>query len=135
MLKTLVVLSCDTLTSERDPATPNIVLPDRMLLDTRLASPLMVCLPVRYVPAAISCAVVPGVIVAAAFVGTDAVKLTELFVAVPDETYPALTTGVTLTVFDKVRVFVPVDTVADVPLIVDGADADPEATDLLAEVE
>lgn len=73
-----------------------------------------------------------GVIVAAALVVTDAVKLTLEFVAVPLDTYPALTSGVTLTDFVKVKVFVPVDTEADVPVIVLGADADPLATDALA---
>ena len=62
---------------------------------------------------------------------TLAVSETELFVAVPLETYPALTTGVTLTVLVKVRVFVPVETVAEVPEIVVGADAEPFATALI----
>ena len=34
----------------------------------------------------------------------------------------------TLTVFDKVNVFVPVETVADVPLMLEGAVAVPEGT-------
>lgn len=91
----------------------------------------MVCVPVRYVPLAIVWLDVPGVIVAAAFVVTLAVSVTELFVAVPLATYPANTTGVTLTVFVSVSVLVPVDTVADVPDIVVGAEADPAATALL----
>ena len=66
--------------------------------------------------------------VAAAFVVTLAVKLTEAFLAVPLETYPAVTTGVTLTDFVSVSVLVPVDTVADVPLIEFGAVAEPLAT-------
>lgn len=95
---------------------------------TRLASPDMVCVPVRYVPLAIVWALVPGVMVAAAFVVTEAVRDTELFPAVPEETYPAETEGVTLTVLERVIVLVPVDTEADVPEMVAGAVADPELT-------
>ena len=93
-----------------------------------MASPLMVCVPVRYVPDAMVWFVVPGVIVAAPFVVTLAVKDTAELPAVPEETYPAETEGVTETVFDKVRVFVPEDTVALVPVMVAGAVAEPLAT-------
>lgn len=78
-------------------------------------------------PAAISCALVPGVIVAAAFVVTDAVSDTDEFPAVPLATYPAVTCGVLDMVLLKVKVFVPVDTVALVPLIEDAGFADPLA--------
>ena len=64
-------------------------------------------------------------IVAAAFVVTLAVRETDAFPAVPVETYPAETTGVTEIVLLSVNVFVPVETLADVPEIVDGAVADP----------
>jgi hypothetical protein len=131
MLRTLVVASCDTVALVSDPATPKIETPDLMFDATRFVSPLIVCLPVRYVPAAISCAEVPGVIVAAALVVTDAVRDTEEVVAVPALTYPAETTGVTETDFVSVIVFVPVDTVAVVPLIDVGADAEPDATALV----
>ena len=73
--------------------------------------------------------------VAAALVVTDAVSDTAEFPAVPELTYPADTDGVTLTVFESVSVFDPVDTVALVPEIDAGAVADPDATDLLAELE
>ena len=77
--------------------------------------------------------VVVGVYVVAPFVVTLAVKLTLAFPAVPDETYPAVVTeGVTETVLLKVKVFVPVETDALVPLIEDGAVTDPEGTDALA---
>ena len=59
---------------------------------------------------------------------TDAVRLTELLPAVPEETYPAVTEGVTEIVLLNVRVFVPVLTDALVPLIVAGAVAEPLAT-------
>lgn len=85
----------------------------------------IVCVPVRYVPDAMVCCEVVGVMVAAAFVVTFAVKETELFPAVPLETYPAVTDGVTDTVLLKVSVFVPVLTVAAVPLIEAGAVAEP----------
>ena len=71
---------------------------------------------------------VPGVMVAAAFVVTFAIRVTSVFPAVPLETYPAVTRGVTLSLFDSVIVFVPVVTVADVPLMVVGGVADPLAT-------
>ena len=55
---------------------------------------------------------------------------TEEFPAVPLDTYPAVVTlGVTLTVLDNVSVFVPVLTVADVPVIEDGAVTEPLGTD------
>jgi hypothetical protein len=59
---------------------------------------------------------------------TEAVRETELFPAVPEATYPAVTLGVTETVFESVRVFVPVETVADEPEMLDGAVALPVAT-------
>lgn len=94
----------------------------------------MVCAPVRYVPAAIVCAVVPGVMVAAPFVVTLALKLTLAFPAVPLEMYPAaVTSGVTDMVLLSVMTFVPVDTVALDPLIVDGAVTLPLATDAEAD--
>ena len=78
------------------------------------------------------CADLVGVIVAAAFVVTDAVKETDAFPAVPEETYPAETTGVTDTLFVSVSVLVPAETDADVPDIEDGDVADPLVTLLLA---
>ena len=63
--------------------------------------------------------------VAAALVVTDAVRLTEAFPAVPDATYPAVTEGVTETVFVSVSVFVPVEMEALVPEMDAGAVADP----------
>ena len=56
---------------------------------------------------------------------TLAVRLTALFPAVPLATYPAVTLGVTDTVLLNVSVLLPVDTVADDPLIVAGAVALP----------
>ena len=67
--------------------------------------------------------------VAAALVVTDAVSETEAFPAVPAETYPAETTGVTEMDLLRVKVFVPVDTDALVPEIVAGGVAEPFATD------
>ncbi len=130
MLKTFVVLSCDTVAEVRDPATPKMLTPLLIFEARRLASPEMVCLPVRYVPAAISCALVPGVMVAAAFVVTDAVSVTDALCAVPADTYPAVTTGVIDTLFVSVSVFVPVETVADDPETVEGPFAEPAATAL-----
>ena len=69
-----------------EPATPKIVFPLTMFPATRLESPLMVCVPVRYVPDAIVWLLVPGVIVAAALVVTDAVSDTAELPAVPLET-------------------------------------------------
>ena len=89
--------------------------------------------PVQYVPEETAvCEEVVGVTVLAACVVTDAVRLTEEFPAVPELTYPADTDGVTDTVLLKVRVFVPVDTEALVPVILAGAVAEPLDTDLLA---
>ena len=85
----------------------------------------MVCVPVRYVPLAMVWSLVVGVIVADAFVVTDAVKDTLELPAVPLATYPAVTCGVLDTVLLRVRVFVPVDTVALVPLIEDAGLAEP----------
>ena len=102
---------------------------------TRLASPLMVCAPVRYVPEAIVWLLVPGVYVVAPLVVTDAVRETLELPAVPDATYPAETVGVTDMVFESVSVFVPVDTDALVPVIVAGAVAEPLATALVCCVE
>jgi hypothetical protein len=60
--------------------------------------------------------------VAAALVVTDAVNDTEELPAVPELIYPAVVTfGVTETLFVSVSVFVPVDTVAEVPEILLGA--------------
>ena len=132
MLNTLVTLSCDTVAAVSEPATPKIDTPLLMFVPTRFASPLIVCLPVRYVPAAISWLEVVGVKVAAPLVVTEAVRLTELFPAVPLATYPADTVGVTDMVLESVRVFVPVLTVAEVPLMLAGAVAEPEATALVA---
>lgn len=74
-----------------------------------------------------------GAIVAVPFVVTEAERLTELFPAVPELTYPAVTVGVTETVFERVSVFVPVDTVALDPDMDAGAVADPEEIDADAE--
>ena len=114
------------------PVTPNIVVPLFIFPAVRLASPLIVCVPVRYVPLAMVWLLVPGVIVAAAFVVTDAVRLTELFPAVPLDMYPADTVGVLLTLFDNVNVFVPVLTLAPVAEMVDAGVADPAATEAVA---
>lgn len=132
MLNTLVVLSCDMDGIVALPATPKMLLPLTIFAATRFASPLMVCAPVRYVPELMVWLVVVGVYVAAAFVVTEAVSDTALFPAVPLLTYPAETDGVTDTVLESVSVFVPVDTVADVPLMLAGAVALPLATLLLA---
>jgi hypothetical protein len=73
-----------------------------------------------------------GVIVAAALVVTEAVKDTEAFPAVPALIYPAVVTlGVTETVLVNVIVLVPVETVAVVPEIVEGAVTLPFATALI----
>ena len=133
MLSTLVVESWLTTGIFALPATPNISFPETIFADTRSASPAIVCFPVRYVPAAISILLVPGVMVAAAFVVTDAVRDTEAFPAVPALTYPAVdTVGVTDTVLLKVKVFVPVDTEALVPDIEAGAVTVPLATAFVA---
>ena len=63
---------------------------------------------------------------------TFAVSDTEELPAVPLETYPADTTGVTLTDLVKVIVLVPVVIVAVVPLIEFGAVAEPLAMDFVA---
>ena len=63
---------------------------------------------------------------------TEAVKLTLEFPAVPEETYPAETEGVTETVLESVKVFVPVETEALVPLIDAGAVAEPLETAFVA---
>lgn len=91
----------------------------------------MVCAPVRYVPLAMVWSLVVGVMVAAALVVTLAVRETELFPAVPDATYPAVTVGVTEMVFESVSVFVPVDTEALDPVMVAGDVAEPLSTDLV----
>ena len=63
---------------------------------------------------------------------TDADRLTDESPAVPLDTYPAVVTdGVTLTVLDKVKVFVPVEIVALLPLIELGAVTVPFATLLI----
>lgn len=131
----MVVLSCVMDGICAVPDTPKILFPEMMFPPTRLASPEMVCVPVRYVPEAIVWFEVDGVIVAAALVVTEAVKDTEEFPAVPEETYPAVTCGVLDTVLDRVKVFVPVETVALVPEMVAAGVALPEDTDLLAAVE
>ena len=94
---------------------------------TRFASPLIVCAPVRYVPLAIVWSDVVGVNVAAALVVIDAVSETELFPAVPVDTYPADTVGVLETDFESVSVFVPLDTLAPVAEIGAAGDALPLA--------
>ena len=125
MLKTLVVESCEITGIFAVPATPKIVFPLTIFAASRFASPLMVCAPVRYVPDAMVWLLVPGVIVAAALVVTDAVSDTDELPAVPEEIYPALTVGVFETLFDRVSVFVPVDTDAPVAVIVDAGVAEP----------
>ena len=67
------------------PATPKMVFPDTILPARRFASPDIVCVPVKYVPEVIVWLLVPGVIVAAALVVTDAVRVTAVFPAVPLE--------------------------------------------------
>ncbi|MBR5939337.1 hypothetical protein IKZ77_02175, partial [Candidatus Saccharibacteria bacterium] len=63
---------------------------------------------------------------------TLAVKLTLEFPAVPLEIYPAVVTlGVTLTVLVRVKVPVPVESVAEVPEILAGAVTVPFATALI----
>jgi hypothetical protein len=128
MLKTLLVASWLMTGICAVPLIEKIVFPATMFSALRLASPFMVCFPVQYVPAAMLWSLVPGVMVAAALVVTVAVRLTDELPAVPAETYPALTEGVTDTLFDRVIVFDPVLTLADVPLMEAGAVADPEAT-------
>ena len=93
---------------------------------------MIVCVPVRYVPLAIVWSLVVGVMVAAAFVVTLAVRDTAELPAVPLATYPADTEGVTLTVLERVSVLVPVLTDADVPLMEAGAVALPIDTDFVA---
>ena len=134
MDKTLVTPSWLTVAADKDPLTPKILTPLLMLPLVKFASPLMVCVPVRYVPLAMVWLLVPGVMVAAALVVTDAVSDTELLPAVPEDTYPALTVGVTEIVLLRVSVLVPVLTDAEVPLIVAGAVADPALTALLVEL-
>ena len=132
MLKTCVVVLYSITGICAFPFTLKIDFPATMFEATRFESPFIVCLPVQYVPALISWSVVPGVIVAAAFVVTDAVRLTELLPAVPLDTYPAETVGVTETVLVSVNVFVPVLTDAELPEIVFGAVALPLETDFVA---
>lgn len=86
MLNTFVVESWLTVADVKEPCTEKILTPDFILDAIKLASPRMVCFPVRYVPAAISWLDVLGVMVAAAFVVTDAVSDTLALVAVPAET-------------------------------------------------
>ena len=85
-----------------------------------------------YVPLAIVWFDVDGWYVVALFVVTLPVSDTEVFPEVPLEIYPAETCGVLLTVFVSVSVFVPVDTVADVPLIEDAGVALPLDTVFVA---
>lgn len=68
------------------PCTEKMLFPATMLDATKLASPLMVWVPVKYVPLEMVWSLVPGVMVAAAFVVTEAVKETAEFPAVPEET-------------------------------------------------
>ena len=86
MVSTFVVPSCDTVAAVSEPLTPKMLTPLLMFAAVRFASPLIVCFPVRYVFAAISMLLVVGVMVAAAFVVTDAVKETLELPAVPLET-------------------------------------------------
>ena len=86
MLNTFVVLSCEMMGTTAVPATLKMVFPLTMFDATRLASPLMVCAPVRYVPLAIVWSEVVGVMVAAPFVVTEAVRETAEFPAVPEAT-------------------------------------------------
>ena len=122
---TLATLS-DSALSPIWTVTPDLILAADKLV---VVTPLMVCVPVRYRPLFIVWSDALGYIVCAACVVTDAVSDTELFPAVPLLTYPAVVTlGVTLTVLDNVSVFVPVLTVADVPVIEAGAVTVPLAT-------
>ncbi len=118
-----------------EPFTPKMLFPYTILAAIKSASPSIVCAPVRYVPEAIVWFDVPGVMVAALLVVTDEVRDTAEFPAVPEATYPADTCGVLLTVFDNVRVFVPVETEAPVADMLDAGDADPDATVPLALLE
>ena len=68
IVRTFVVPSCDTVAEVNSPATLKMLTPALMYCPCRLASPLMVCAPVRYCPAAIVWSLVVGVMVAAAFV-------------------------------------------------------------------
>ena len=88
MVSTFVVPSCDTVAEVSEPGTLKMLTPDLMYYPCRLVSPLMVCAPVRYVPAAIVWSLVVGVMVAAAFVVSCSVSepLTDTVPAVPDET-------------------------------------------------
>ena len=70
----------------------------------------------------------PGVIVAAALVVTDAVRDTLELPAVPLLIYPAETVGVFDTLLESVKVLVPVETLAPVAEIVEAGDAEPLAT-------
>ena len=72
------------------------------------------------------CCVVDALYVVAPFVVTFAVRLIDVFPEVPLETYPALTCGVLDTVLLNVSVFVPVDTVALDPVMVEAGVADPD---------
>ena len=47
MLNTFVVLSCETVAEVREPETPKMLTPLLILLATRLASPSIVCAPVK----------------------------------------------------------------------------------------
>lgn len=85
-----------------------------MLLAIRFASPLIVCVPVKYVPLAIVWLLVPGVIVAAALRVALACNVMLVFPDVPLAIYPAVTSGTLLTLLDKIIAFVPVDNVAPV---------------------
>ena len=84
-------------------------------------------MPVRYLPDAMVWSLVEGYIVCAACIVTGALKLTAEVPAVPEEIYPADTTGVTDTFLDKVNVLEDVESVADVAVIVEGGVALPEA--------
>ena len=86
MLRTCVELLYEIFGTAALPLTPKMLLPLTMFEATKLASPLIVCAPVRYVPLAIVWLDVPGVIVAAALVVTEAVRLTDELPAVPLET-------------------------------------------------
>ena len=94
----------------------------------------MVCFPVRYVPLAIVWSVVDGWMPCAPCVVSCFVPLpvTVIVPAVPEDTYPADTDGVTDWVFDTVAVISPLEltlTVGLAVIVVAGVFADPDATD------
>ena len=87
--------------------------------------------PPEYVPVRPN-KLIPLLMFSARKLASVADRLTAEFPAVPLETYPAETDGVTETVFESVSVVELCETVALVPDIVAGAVAEPLDTDLVA---